>query len=403
MADLSVEVAGVRFKNPFMVASAEPTESFDKMKRAIDKGAGSVISKSYSSLKEMQDQTNISKFGWYGYDRRPAYGKDIPEFWTAFSRTGMIQMPEDDWMEEMRRTVEYAKKHDAVVVGSVAGHAEHSETVRLAKKIEQTGVPMIEIDLGCPQVEQMEEKGALAKRGEEYFERAEALTKVLNVPLIVKLSPQQVDLVETSKGVRERGGAAGVTCLNRFLGFMPDPETAKPVWWTFGGTGGPWMLPISLRWCAKIYLEMPDFPILGSNGPVNWEDMVRFHLAGATCVEFCSVIMLKGYSVVSEIINGLNSYLDRKGYKSVKEIIGVAARAAYSYSELYTLPDYQEKSVIDEDLCIRCGKCSEVCWYDAIETDEEELASSIEEKCKGCRNCMVICPVPGCVTMKTVG
>ena len=402
MADLSVEAAGVRFKNPFMVASAEPTESFDKMKRAIDKGAGAVITKSYSSLPEMKKQSNIAKFGWFGYDRLPAYGKDIPEFWTAFSRTGMIQMSEDDWMEEIKKTVDYAKKQDAVVVGSVAGHAEHSETVRLAQKIEQTGVPMIEIDLGCPQVEQMQEKGALVKRGEEYFERAEALTKVLKVPLIVKLSPQQPDLVETARGVRAHG-AAGVTCHNRFLGFMPDPETAKPVWWTFGGTGGPWMLPISLRWCAKIHLDMPDYPILGSSGPVNALDMVRFHMAGASLIEFCSVIMLKGYSVITEIVTGLNDYLDRKGYKGVKDIIGLAARAAYGYSELHTLPDYQERSVIDEDLCIRCGKCSDVCWFDGISTDDDGLPTVIEDKCKGCRNCMVICPVEDCVSMKKLG
>ncbi len=402
MANLSVEIAGVRLKNPLVLASAEPTENYDKMKRAIDAGAGAVVAKSYSSVPEMRRQTDIAKYAFLDYDRRPAYGEDIPRFFTALSRTGMIQIPEDDWMEELVRTQQYAAQHDAVVIGSVAGHPTIEETIRLARKIEQTGVKMLEIDLGCPQVEQMEEKGALLKREEEYFERTKALTEVLSIPLIIKLSPQQSDLVETSRGVSEVGAAA-VTCHNRFLGFMPDLETAKPILWTFGGVGGPWMLPIALRWVAKIHLEMPDFPILGSSGPCDWEDMVRFHMSGATAVEFCSIVMLKGYSVIKEIIQGLNSFLDRKGYKGVQEIIGVAARAAYSYSELYTLPEYQEKSVIDPDLCIRCDKCSEVCWYDSIETDDDGLASSIEVKCKGCRNCMVICPVPGCITMKTVG
>jgi dihydropyrimidine dehydrogenase (NAD+) subunit PreA len=107
--------------------------------------------------------------------------------------------------------------------------------------------------------------------------------------------------------------------------------------------------------------------------------------------------------VIKPIIDGLNSFLDRKGYKSVRDIIGIAARAAYTYQELYNLPEYNEKSVIDQDLCIRCGKCSEVCWYDAIVTDDEGLASSTEANCKGCHNCMDVCPVPECITMKSAG
>jgi len=361
-----------------------------------------VVTKSYSSGQEMKRQTDIAKYAVLGYNRRPAYGKDIPKFFTLYCRTGMIQIPEDDWMEELRKTQQYAEKFDAKVIGSVAGQPTNAETLRLAKKMEQTGIKMLEIDLGCAQTEQMEEKGALLKTKEDYLERAKVLAENLSIPLVIKLSPQQADLVETAKGVKEVGAAA-VTCHGRFLGFMVDPETAKPLIWTFAGVGGPWMLPISLRWVAKIHLEMPDLPILGSNGPYDWEDMVRFHMSGATAIEFCSVIMVKGYSWIKRTIEGLNSFLDRKGYKSVQEIIGVAAKAAYSYSELYTLPEYQERAVIDEELCIRCGKCSEVCWYDAIETTDDGLARPNEAKCKGCRNCMIVCPVPECITMKTVG
>jgi len=121
VADLSVEIAGVTLKNPFMLSAAEPTESFDKMKRAIDMGAGAVVAKSYSSGQEMKRQTDIAKYAVLGYDRRPAYGKDIPKFFTFSCRTGMIQMPEDDWMEELRKTQQYAQKFDAEVIGSVAG------------------------------------------------------------------------------------------------------------------------------------------------------------------------------------------------------------------------------------------------------------------------------------------
>ena len=106
MADLSVEVAGVRFKNPLFVASSDVTEGFERMKRGIDAGAGAVIAKSYcgayTSGNEQRRQAPLAKFLFLGYDRRPAYGKDIPKLFTNLGRSGMIQWsstPEDEWIE----------------------------------------------------------------------------------------------------------------------------------------------------------------------------------------------------------------------------------------------------------------------------------------------------------------
>jgi dihydroorotate dehydrogenase (fumarate)/dihydropyrimidine dehydrogenase (NAD+) subunit PreA len=405
MADLSVEAAGVHFKNSLSLGSAEPTESFDKMKRAIDQGAGSVVAKSFTNGEQMKRQTDIVKILFLDSEHKPVRGKDIPRFFTNYSRSGLAQMREDDWMEELYKTEQYARKHDAVVIGSVAGQETIEETVRLAKRMEmEAGLKMLEFDLACPTAEETDEKGAILKEKEQYSAQAKALAENLSVPAIIKLSPQQADLVVTARAIKD-AGASAITCHNRTLGFMVDIETARPLIWSYAGVGGPWMLPITLRWVAKIHQAMPGFPIFGSNGPYDWSDMIRFHMSGAAIVEFVSVIMAKGYSWIKPTIEGLNSFLDRKGYRSVKEIIGIAAEAAYDYKDLYTLPEYNEKSVINPDLCIRCGKCSEVCWYDAITTDDEGVASSIEDRytCKGCYNCMNICPVPDCIAMKRAG
>ena len=134
------------------------------------------------------------------------------------------------------------------------------------------------------------------------------------------------------------------------------------------------MLPVSLRWVSKIYADDHNFPILGSSGVDNWEDVVQFLMAGASLVEICSSIIVRGYWMIEEAIEGLNNFLDAKGYKSVRDIIGIATRASHSYGEMFTLPGYKQKSSIDQDKCIHCGKCYELCWYYAIEREEEKAS-----------------------------
>lgn len=382
MADLNIEIAGVSFKNSVWVSSSEVTEDFNKMKKAIDMGAGAVVAKSYTANPAVRKQTDLAKYVFLGYDRRPVYGKKIPEFYTNYCRSGIgrLEVSEDDWLEELSKTQKYAAKFDAQVIGSVFGETDVSDMIRLAKGIEQTGVPMLELDLGCPQPEEMEIQGGLLKASQEYIDVTRAIVKNVSIPVFIKLSPQQSDLVVTSKAVKE-AGAAGVTCHNRFLGFCIDIDNARPYIWGWAGVGGPWMLPIALRWVSKIYMDNPGLPILGSSGVYDHEDVVQYHMAGATAIEFCSTVMVKGYSVIREMVEGLNSFLDAKGYKSVRDIIGIATRASHSYAEMYTLPEYQQRSSIDQAKCIHCGSCLEICWYGGIERQKETSAAPCVEAC----------------------
>jgi formate dehydrogenase beta subunit len=382
VADLSVDIAGVRFKNSVWISSSEVTEDFDKMKRSIDMGAGAVVAKSYTANKAVRKQTDLAKYMFLGYDRRPVYGQNIPKFYTNYCRSGIgrLEVSEDDWLEELTKTQQYAEKFGAQVIGSVFGETDVNDMIRVAKGIEQTGIKIIELDLGCPQPEEMEIQGGLLKASQEYIDVTKAVVSSVSLPVFIKLSPQQSDLVVTSKAVIE-AGAAGVTCHNRFLGFCIDIDKAEPYIWGWAGVGGPWMLPISLRWVSKIYMDNPNVPVLGSSGVYDYEDVVQYHMAGATAIEFCSTIMVKGYSVVREIVEGLNGFLDAKGYKSVRDIIGVATRASHSYAEMYTLPAYQQRSSIDAAKCIHCGSCLEVCWYGGVEQQEETVSAPCKQAC----------------------
>ena len=407
MADLSVGIAGISFKNPVWLASGEPTSTFDKIKRGIDAGAGAVVAKSYCGAyltgHEQKRPMPLAKFCILGYDRRPVYGKNIPKFYTNYCRSGIIQWcpyDEDEWIEELAKAQKYASKFDALVIGSVFGSEDVNDMIRLARKMEQAGLPMLEVDLGCPNVEKMKEKGALLKTSQDYFDVAKEIVKGVSIPVFVKLSPQQADLAATARGVKEVG-AAGVTCQNRVLGLCIDIENAKPYIWGWAGVGGPWMLPVSVGWVSQIYDTVPNFPILGSNGAYDWQDVVQFHMAGASAVEFCSTVMVKGYSVIRRAIRGLNDFLDAKGYGSVRDIIGIATRASHNYEEMYSMPEYREKASVDADKCVSCGKCLEVCWFGAMEKTDGTYRAN-DTNCQGCYNCQVICPVEGCITMRTV-
>ena len=403
MADLSIEVGGITFKNPVMLASSEVTEDFYHMKQGIDMGAGAVVAKSYCTEEEVKRQTDLAKYCVLDYDRKQFYGRDVPKFYTLYSRCGTIQVSEQKWLEELERTEKYASEHDAHVIGSVFGHKDVSEMVRLAKEMEQIGLKMLEFDLGCPHPAEMKSKGALLKATEEYYNTTRILAEAVSIPIMIKLSPQQADLGASAQGVKETG-ADGVTCHNRFLGFAIDIENARPYIWGWAGVGGPWMLPIAVGWVSKIYNAEPDFPIFASSGAYDWEDVVQFLMAGARGVQFCSTVMVKGYCVIKEAVQGLNSFLDAKGYRSVKDIIGIATRASHTYEEMYTLDEYKEVASIDSSRCIGtdCKRCMDACWYAAIEVSNGGYRV-MDGKCKGCYNCQIVCPIEGCITMRTIG
>jgi len=398
MADLRVEFCGVKFKNPILAASAEPTLSAENMKRVIETGSGGLVAKTVTDSEAMRRLTKMSKWRYLDEQHNVCRGK-VPRLFTFYGRTGLAEEEPEEWMEELKEAQATALQNDCVLVGSVGGTIPEN-WAQLSRMIEDTGITLIELNFGCPHPSEMEGARTGMLVGQDKNAASEithAVTQAVKVPVMIKLTPQVSDVVEMAKAVKA-AGASAVTLTNRFVGFCLDIETGKPYIHGWAGVGGPWVKPLTLRWISKVFTGL-DIPISGTNGAYDWKDTVEFMMSGATIVQLCSVVMLKGYGYLDEVVKGLNAFLDRKGYRSVRDIIGMAAKAALTYGEMESLP--RERAVINRELCSDCQRCLRSCFYDVIEVRNGQVM--IGETCRGCGICTCVCPLPGAVTLQTYG
>lgn len=159
--------------------------------------------------------------------------------------------------------------------------------------------------------------GVTAKGAEEVVK---SVRKVYKKTLIVKLSPNVTDITEIARAA-EYGGADSVSLINTLLGMAIDAEKRRPLLSTVtGGMSGAAVKPIALRMVWQV-AKAVKIPVIGLGGIMNWRDAVEFLLAGASAVEIGTANFIDP-TVTIKVIDGINDYLDRHGFQSVKEIVG---------------------------------------------------------------------------------
>ena len=159
--------------------------------------------------------------------------------------------------------------------------------------------------------------GVTAKGAEEVVK---AVRSVYKKTLIVKLSPNVTDITEIARAA-ENGGADSVSLINTLLGMAIDAERKRPVLSTItGGMSGAAVKPIALRMVWQV-AKAVKIPVIGLGGIMSWTDAVEFMLAGASAVQIGTANFVDP-TITIKVIEGINNYLDRHGYKSVTEIIG---------------------------------------------------------------------------------
>ena len=276
MADLSVKIAGVEFKNPVIPASGvfgygrEYEELFPLSKLGGIATKGTTITKRNGNLSPRIAETPSGMLNSVGL-QNPGIDKFISE-----------ELPN-------------LMTKDTVILANIAGSTAE-ECVEIARKLDETDVHMIELNISCPNVKQGGMAfGATCDGAAGITKRVRQATKK---PLVVKLSPNVTSIAEIAKSV-EAEGADALSLINTVLGMRIDINTKRPILKNnMGGMSGPAVLPIA-----------------------SGDDAVEMMMAGASAVQVGAAIFTDPYAPI-KIIDGINDYLDSNNIKSVREIIG---------------------------------------------------------------------------------
>jgi len=299
--DLSVEFAGIKLPNPTILASGILGVSGEMLIRVSRAGAGAVVSKSFN------------RKGREGY-RNPSFIEVHGGFLNALG----IPNP---GMEEMREEVETASRQRVPVIASVFGF-DAEEFAESAMMGERGGAIAVELNVSCPHVKEVGVE--IGQRPKVVAEVTQTVKSRVHVPVFVKLSPNVTDITEVARAA-EGAGADAITAINTVLGTAVDVDSGFPILGgVLGGLSGPAIHPIALRAVFQIS-QAVRIPVIGVGGIEDWKGAVQMMMAGASAVQIGSAVTSKGLEVFREVNTGIEKFLERKGYSSVREIVSLAS------------------------------------------------------------------------------
>lgn len=296
---LQTEFAGLNLRNPTMLAAGILGYSTDTFQTIVKAGAAAIVTKSIGA--------------------KPRTGYANPTVVQVgcglLNAMGLPNPGINEFTEEIRKAKAEIK---VPIIVSVYGFSA-KEYALVSGKAAEAGADAVELNVSCPHVKET---------GSEICQNPETLSTVIkrvkaevDEPIIVKLSPNVADIAALAK-TAERAGADALTAVNTYRAMAIDTETMRPILSNrTGGLSGSSVKPMALRCVYEIY-EAVDIPVIGCGGIANWRDAVEFLLAGACAVQIGTAIAYEGVGVFRSVSRGLDTYLRKKSFRSVKDIVG---------------------------------------------------------------------------------
>lgn len=351
--DLSVEIVGLKFRNPVIPAAGPPVRNGEAILRCAKGGAGAIVTKTISTK-----------------------AAEVPRPCMAKTKSGFLntelwsELPPEQWIEKEYKIAKSAKLPLIISLGYTA-----EQIGELAPKVKQFA-------------DALELSTHYLGSDTKPMEEAIKVAKETGLPVFIKLSPNVPDIKAFAKAA-VNAGADAITAVNSFgPTFGVDIETGMPYMGSkefYGWLSGNAIKPIALR-CVYDIVRTVNVPVIGVGGVESGSDAVEYIMTGATAVGVCTAAILQGPKVFGKIAGEIAEFMARKGYSRIEEFRGLALKN----SQKMEFRTFAVPPKIDDERCIGCGLCAMSCPYQALSIVEKVARVNLE-KCFGCGLCMSRC------------
>lgn len=299
--DLSVDFAGVKFKNPIVTASG-----------------------TFGFGREYSEFYNLSKLGGIcvkGLTLMPRLGNKPPRIAeTAMGMLNSVGLQNPGVDAFIADELPFLRDFDTVVIANISGNTV-DEYAEMAGRLSAAGIDMLEVNVSCPNVKAGGMMFGTSESGVASV--TEAVKKKSRIPVMVKLSPNVTDVAQIAKAAQS-AGADAISLINTLLAMRIDIDTRKPVLNNnVGGLSGPAVFPVAVRMVWQVASAV-SIPVLGMGGVMTGDDAVEMMLAGANLVGVGTACFDDPYAPV-KIVDELESYLKIKRINDVSELTGKVA------------------------------------------------------------------------------